>query len=665
MTPPPSPFGLRWTSAPSAEDRLARFLRGAVVVVAVALVLLVPRLATRASFLGLSGAPDPVVTLLVGLALWTMPILVLASWAAAGRVRLPHPWLLLPVGLFVAGAVVSTASASDKAAALVRAAEMTGAWAAFFALLQVLRTGPAPSAAEGADRRFLLGAVVATAAVSAGVALYQETQDRPFVLAAVMLLALPVAVALAVEKWRQVPPSPDGLRRAGRTRGARGLAVVLVVSAVGLAAALVVRHGAWLRADPAGAWRGAAAMLLDRGLVGVGLENFSAHYLQYAPAAGAQTPDQPGNLWLAVGSEMGLAGLAAAAALVVLAVWGWRGRRAACPSDDAGVSLLARLGPAVVLAAPAFIVFFPLGVRIGAGVLAGAGILVALASADSPSRMRLADRPLGLVRWGCIAGVVAWWLYGQAAPIFFSASAAWPMLVVLAVSLEPLPKGEGREEPRRAGGTGGVRLDPRLQFLVVIAVMGGCFGYVKWLLLPTIHEQAWLDASVGSEMVLDAAGALRQAGRASPLAWEPAWLEGRLWQAEAEQEGYPGAPGLLAAEKAIRAYREALARHPRLREAYLALAACRLAVPGALEDRSALQAARANLERAASLAPHDTATRLRLADVVDRLGDDAAALEAYRRALELDARAPAGARRLNEDERRTVERRIAELSGFE
>ncbi|MGB2780586.1 MAG: hypothetical protein WBD63_03800, partial [Phycisphaerae bacterium] len=90
---------------PSAEDRLARFLRGAVVVVAAALVLLVPRFSTRASFLGVSGAPDPVVTLLVGLALWTMPILVAASWAAAGRVRLAHPWLLLPVGLFVAGAV--------------------------------------------------------------------------------------------------------------------------------------------------------------------------------------------------------------------------------------------------------------------------------------------------------------------------------------------------------------------------------------------------------------------------------------------------------------------------------------------------------------------------------------------------------------------------------
>ena len=315
---------------PSAEDRLARFLRGAVVVVAAALVLLVPRFSTRASFLGLSSAPDPVVTLLVGLALRTMPILVAASWAAAGRVRLAHPWLLLPVGLFVAGAVVSTASASDKAAAVVRAAEMTGAWAAFFALLQVLRTG--------ADRRFLLGAVVATAAVSAGLALAQETQDRPFVLAAVMLLALPVAVALAVEKWRRI-----------RTRGARGLAVVLVVSALGLAAALVVRHGAWLRAEEPAAWRGAAAMFLDRGLAGVGLENFEWHYAAYEPLAFGGAPVRAGNVWLAVGSEMGLAGLAAAAALVVLVVRAWCRRSAVPYAEGAGASLLVRLGPVVVL----------------------------------------------------------------------------------------------------------------------------------------------------------------------------------------------------------------------------------------------------------------------------------------------------------------------------
>jgi len=619
--------------APSrGEDGLARLLRGAVVVVAAVIVLLVPRLATRTLFFGDSDVRAPVAALLTGLALWTMPVLLVASWTAAGRMRLAHPWLLLPVGLFLAGAAVSTALASDKALALVRAAEMTGAWAAFFALVEAL--------SDGADRRFLLGAVVATAAVSAGVALVQHEPKPPEAFAATLLLALPVAVALAVEKWRRI-----------RTPGARGLAVVLAILALGLAAALVFHHGAWLRADAAGTWRAAAAMVLDRGLVGVGLENFSWHYLEYGPAAGEWSPLRPGNLWLAVGSEMGLAGLAAAVALVVLVVRAWCRRRAAPYAEGAGASLLMRLGPMVLLAAPVFIVFFPLGVRIGAGVLAGTAILLALASADSPSRLHLADRPLGPVRWGCIAALAAWWLYAQAAPIFLSASVAWPMLVVLAVSLD-------RRGEEGSPITAGVRLDPRLQFLVMVAVMAGYFGYVKWLLLPTVEEREWLAAAEEAETILDADEALHKAARASPLDWGPAWSEGFLWQREAGRS--EGSPALLAIGKAIRAYTEATKRHPRLRDAYLALAECRLAVPGALGDREALQAVRENLARAAKLAPTDVKTRLRLADVTDRLGEDAAALAEYRRALQLDAQAPPQ-RRLADDERQGVERRIGQL----
>jgi tetratricopeptide (TPR) repeat protein len=90
------------------------------------------------------------------------------------------------------------------------------------------------------------------------------------------------------------------------------------------------------------------------------------------------------------------------------------------------------------------------------------------------------------------------------------------------------------------------------------------------------------------------------------------------------------------------------------------LAACRLAVSGAFEDAGALQAAREYLARAAELAPTDPPTRLRLADVTDRLGEDAEALAEYRRALQLDAQAPPQ-RRLADDERQSVERRIGQL----
>jgi tetratricopeptide (TPR) repeat protein len=120
----------------------------------------------------------------------------------------------------------------------------------------------------------------------------------------------------------------------------------------------------------------------------------------------------------------------------------------------------------------------------------------------------------------------------------------------------------------------------------------------------------------------------------------------------------------MAMDKAIRAYGEALARHPRLGEAYVRLAECRLAIAGAFEDPGALQTAREYLLRAAKLAPTDPPTLLRLADVTDRLGEDAAALAEYRRALQLDAQAPPQ-RRLADDERQSVERRIGELRGSE
>jgi tetratricopeptide (TPR) repeat protein len=624
------------TSAPAAcaascgEDRLARFLRGAAAVVAAALVLILPQLATRTTFDGDSESLDPVAALAVGLAFWMMPALLIASWAAAGRVRLAQRGMLLSVGLLLVGAGISTALASDKASAVVRAVEMGGAWAAFFALLEVLR--------GGADRRFLLGAVVATGGVSAAVALAQHAPERPEVFAATVLVALPVVLALAAEKWRRL-----------RTWG---VAVVLVAVAIGLAAALVLQGGAWLRAEEPATWRAAAAMILDRGLTGVGLENFGWHYAAYEPVAFGGAPVRAGNVWLAVGGELGLAGLAGAVLLGVVAVRGWRRPSPAVAGEERGAGLLVRLFSAALLAAPALLVLFPLGARIGAGALAAAVVVTGLASADSPWRLRLSDRALGPVRWGCIAGVVAWWLYAQAAPIFFEASSAWPMLVVLAASLE-------RQDEGDLPSAAGVRLDPRLQFLVMIAVMAGCFGYVKWLLVPTVHERAWLEAASKSETAYDEAEALRKAASANPLAWEPLVLEGFLWRAEAKQEGH--GPSLLATEKAIRAFTEAAERHPRLWAAHLELAACRLAVPGALEDRSALEAARGNLERAAELTPYDAETQVDLGDVAYHLGDEAAALKAYRRALVLEARAPEGARCLTEERRRGVERRVAEL----
>ncbi|MGB3087545.1 MAG: hypothetical protein WBC53_07465, partial [Phycisphaerae bacterium] len=108
-------------------------------------------------------------------------------------------------------------------------------------------------------------------------------------------------------------------------------------------------------------------------------------------------------------------------------------------------------------------------------------------------------------------------------------------------------------------------------------------------------------------------------------------------------------------------YQEAVARHPRLLDAYQRLAACRLAVPGALDDPQALGAARGHLEQAARLYPTDIRARLQLAEIADQLKDAAGALAEYRRVLELDRLTPDEDRRLALDERRAVEGRVREL----
>jgi len=291
------------------------------------------------------------------------------------------------------------------------------------------------------------------------------------------------------------------------------------------------------------------------------------------------------------------------------------------------------------------IALFPLGWRAGAVALGVMALVAGLAAGESPSRLKISGRPMRRLRVAAVATAAAGLLFDQVGPAFLSAPAAWALLVVLAASL-----GSG-------GARSTVRLPAWLAFLLMLAVMAGSFAYIKRLLLPVAREGAFLAAAAKAETDLDRDDMLREAAQANPLAWEPAYVRGSRWQARAAET--QGTEQTMATDQAIRAYSEALARHPRLEEAYVRLAACRLAGAGAFEDPGALQAAREYLSRAAELAPTDPETRLRLADVVDRLGDDAAALAEYRRALQLDAQAPQ--RRLTDDTRQSVERRIRQL----
>jgi tetratricopeptide (TPR) repeat protein len=185
------------------------------------------------------------------------------------------------------------------------------------------------------------------------------------------------------------------------------------------------------------------------------------------------------------------------------------------------------------------------------------------------------------------------------------------------------------------------------------------FGYVIFVLIPTGKEDKDLRLAAQSADVEGQDELLREAAQANPLAWEPALWRGRTWQMAA-RSGRGGGQA-LDLEKAITAYRDALQRQPLLRTAYIAMAECRLAAPGALDDPAALREASQDLEAAVRLYPTHIRTRLRLADVLDRLKDDRRAAAEYERVLELDRQMPEPGFRLSDKDRQAVETRLAAL----
>jgi len=619
------------TSSETASD----LLRRAVLVLGAALLLVLPRFAPDISFIGAVGLRGPVTVLAVGLAFWLMPVLLVASWAAAGRVRLAHAWLAVPVGLFVIGAVVSTLSASDKFSALVRAAEMTGVWVGFLALVFCIRTD--------AERRFLLAVLLASAFIAAAVQVITGRPDAP---AALLVLGLLVAVGLAGEKWFEA-----------RGRGARGLAVGLGAVAAVLLAALVMSN---VRGAPAGlntlrcrldTWRAAASILKDHWPAGVGLKNFVSHYLEHKSAMAIEEVGDPHNMWLSAWTQLGVAGLGALVSLVAGTVWTWL--RPHGPQTNAGgrgAPLFGWLVAVLVPAAPAVIVLFTMGRIYGAVAVAVAATVVGVAACENPSRLEVAGRPLRILRAASVAAVLAFCLLGQVGVAFALPATAWAGLVVIAVSL-------GDNGARRVAAA----VRPWLKFVLMLAAMALVFGYIRWILLPVARVDAWTTAAARAATPEEQAEALRAAGQAHPLAWEPAYLRGRAWETAARAAAEDLTRRTILLERAKHAYREAVARHPRLLDAYRHLAACRLAVPGALDDPQALDAARGYFEQAARLYPTDIRVRLQLAEIADRLKDAAGALAEYRRVLELDRLTPDEDRRLTPGARRAIEGRVREL----
>ena len=735
-------------------EAVARLLRRAVVVLGAAGLLVLPQFTASASFIGPRGlaGPGPVLVLLVGLVFWLMPVLVAASWAAEGRARVVHPWLAVPVGLFLAGAAISTVFAADKSAALVRAAELSGLWVGCLALVQAIRSD--------AERRFLLAVLVAAALVAALVALEQTFQEfparmahfqahrqeilasqgiaagsaaeraflerlgagapgamaSPGVLATMLVLGILIACGLAREKWTEASRS----RRAGMRPMAAGLLAVAAVCAAGLAAtkshsgaaALLVGLGwlavAWrvrrrglrvalyaaplvvvagfvalaatvdhpaiaavlgpLRYRP-GEWLATWDILRSHGVAGVGLENFGLYYPELRSPSAPANLDDPHNLVLSLWSSLGLAGAAAGIALAVVAVVAWlraqragpprvAGAPAMRPAEAADESLAWLLAPVAIVAGPAVVAYFVLGMPLGVGAMALALIVIGLASAEEPRRMAVPDRPLGALGVACVVALAAFLLMEQAGAAIQEAPTVWAMLVVLGVSL-----GAGRPACRPATArhvAAPGRFGSAAQFALMVLGMALIFSYVKFIMLPVGREETLLAAAGQATDAFECDEALRAAGEATPLAWEPALVRGRMWQREASAG--PRGPGqAVSLDRAMEAFREALARQPRLGQAWLGLADCRLAPEGADKDPEALADALGYLQEASRLAPTDAATRIRMAEVLDRLGQGGRALAEFRQALDLDDRLPAESRHLGSDARRAAEQRAGEL----
>jgi UDP-GlcNAc:undecaprenyl-phosphate GlcNAc-1-phosphate transferase len=751
------------TSAQTAvtPQAVARLLRRAVVVLGAAGLLVLPQFTPGASFMGPLGlaGPGPVMVLLVGLVFWLMPVLVAASWAAEGRARVVHPWLAVPVGLFLAGAAISTVFAEDKSAALVRAAELSGLWVGCLALVQAIRSD--------AERRFLLAVLVAAALVSALVALEQTFQEFPArmayfqahrqeilasqgiaagsaaeqaflerlgagatgamagpgVLATMLVLGILIACGLAREKWTEASRS----RRAGMRPMAVGLLAVAAVCAAGLAAtksrsgaaALLVGLGwlavAWqvrrrglrvalyaaplvivagfvalaaavdhpaiaavlgpLRYRP-GEWLATWDILRSHGIAGVGLENFGLYYPEFRSPSAPANLDDPHNLVLSLWSSLGLAGAAAGIALVAVAVVAWLRARRAGPRDEAGApamqpaeaageSLAWLLVPVAIVAGPTVVAYFVLGMPLGVGAMALALVVIGLASAEEPRRMAVPDRPLGVLGVACVVALAALLLMEQAGAAIQEAPTVWAMLVVLGVSLGAAPtcgarRGSGGLSSPTATPTPSARFGAAAQFALMVLGMALIFSYVKFIMLPVGQEETLLAVAGQATGAFECDEALRAAGEANPLAWEPALVRGRMWQREASPaQGGPGQA--IPLERAMEAFREALARQPRLGQAWLGLADCYLAPEGADKDPEALADALGCLQEASRLAPTDAATRVRMAEVLDRLGQGGRALAEFRQALDLDDRLPAESRHLASDARRAAEQRAGEL----
>ena len=568
----------------------------------------------------------------------------------------------------------------------------------------------------------------------------QAALGHPNVLAAFLVMGFFAAVGLVREKWSEVRTFEARIL-AVCVMAAAALCVVgvlltqsrageavLVVGVYWLAVAWCVRRRAlrsrstccrwrWQRSAwprPRGArtqpssrrllslryrldyWQSTWQVLRTDWLTGVGLDNFGPRYVEFKLPQAPEEIGDPHNFFLSVWSKLGLAGLAALVALGAVAIraWlrpphpafghplppggeGWGEGNIRVPSGPAG--------PGCRRGRTGVVLCYLLGWEMAVVALMGMAVVVILASAEDPSRMVVAARPLASVRTACIVGLAALLLMEQIGTAVLEPPTLWAMLVLVVVSLGGNDafhccavglRTNGLGKARRAGCCGSPQSAiPTSQFAAQHQVGPGRrvrpygsgyvdgFAYVRGLLVPVMREEAIIDATFRNRheppSIFEIDEAMQAAAQADPVAWEPAWIRGQAWhRVAAGDEQNPGRG--LSLDKATEAYREALERRPRFRQAWLGLANC--ACPRGAEDNpAALRQALGYLQEALRLYPTSVTTHRRIADVLDRLGDYPRAVEEYREALRLDDLLPPDYRRLESEDRKAVEGRVARL----
>jgi hypothetical protein len=291
-------------------------------------------------------------------------------------------------------------------------------------------------------------------------------------------------------------------------------------------------------------------------------------------------------------------------------------------------------------------------VTAGLGVVAVAlaATMTGVGAAEDARRLAVSGRPLAALRMACITAVAALVLQEQMGTAILDPAAAWAMLVVVGVSMGD------RKRPAEVGPVGVVLAAP-VKVVLVAAAMGAAFLYMTRVVMPVGREIAMLDraARLGDSAASDEM--LRAAADANPLAWEPAMIRASLWRGEASGAG-GATEAAMDLEKATDAFRDALARQPRLIEAERGMAECRLALPGAAEDKAALAEALTHWDAAQRLYPTGVPIMYMRAQILDRMGDGPVALEAYEAALGLDDQLPAPSRRLTSAMREQVAARV-------